>query len=71
MGSSRYPFLAEKRQLKLGVDVSVKEGGFQIEYEDQDPRIHRMFLDELAKNGGKCRMAEFMDETVLLKPLSA
>jgi hypothetical protein len=71
MGSSRYPFLAEKRQLKLGVDVSVKEGGFQIEYEDQDPRIHRMFLDELAKNGGTCRMAEFMDETVLLKPLSA
>jgi hypothetical protein len=66
MGSTRYPFSAEKRAIKLGVDVSVKEeGGFQIEYEDQDPRIHRIFLDELEKNGSECHMGEFMDETVL------
>jgi mannose-6-phosphate isomerase-like protein (cupin superfamily) len=67
MGSTRYPFTAEKRAIKLGVDVSVKEeGGFQIEYEDQDPRIHRMYLDELAKSGVKCQMGAFMDEKVLL-----
>jgi hypothetical protein len=67
MGSTRYPFTAEKRAIKLGVDVSVKEeGGFQIEYEDQDPRIHRMYLDELAKNGVECQMGAFMDEKVLL-----
>ena len=66
MGSSRYPFVAEKRQQKLGVDVSVKEGGFQIEYEDQDPRIHRIFLDELAKAGIRCKMGEFLDEAMLL-----
>ncbi|MCZ6495003.1 MAG: hypothetical protein O6924_02370 [Alphaproteobacteria bacterium] len=66
MGSTRYPFTAEKRELKLGVDVSVtKEGGFQIEYEDQDPRIHRLYLEELAKAGVACRMGEFMDESVL------
>ncbi|MFM2128664.1 MAG: hypothetical protein RL477_210 [Pseudomonadota bacterium] len=66
MGSTRYPFSAEKRAIKLGVDVSVKEeGGFQIEYEDQDPRVHRIFLDELAKHGVDCRMGKFMDESVL------
>ena len=66
MGSTRYPFTAEKRTIKLGVDVSVKDGGFQIEYEDQDPRLHRIYLDELAKNDVHCRMGEFMDENVLL-----
>jgi len=30
---------------------SVKEGGDQIEYEDQDPRIHRIWLDAMAKAG--------------------
>ena len=66
-GSSRYPFSNEKRRIKLGVDVSVKKGGAQIEYEDQDPRIHQIFLSELKKNGVECRMNEFMDERVLLQ----
>jgi hypothetical protein len=66
-GSSRYPFSNEKRRIKLGVDVSVKKGGAQIEYEDQDPRVHRIFLDELRKNGVECRMSEFMDERLLLQ----
>ena len=69
LGNSRYPFTAKNRAAKLGVDVSVKDGGFQIEYEDQDPRVHRFFLDELEKQGVGCRMGEFMDETVLLKKL--
>ena len=55
-----------KRKIKLGVDVSYKKGGAQIEYTDQDPRIHRMYLDALAKNGVACRMGEFVDETMLL-----
>jgi hypothetical protein len=66
-GSSRYPFSNEKRRIKLGVDVSVKKGGAQIEYEDQDPRVHSIFLDELRKNGVECRMSEFMDERLLLQ----
>lgn len=70
MGSTRYPFTAEKRAIKLGVDVSVKDGGFQIEYEDQDPRVHRFYLEELKKLGVNCRMGEFMDETVLLEKLA-
>ncbi len=66
-GSSRFPFSQEKRLIKMGVDVSVKDGGAQIEYEDQDPRIHQIFLSELKNNGAACRMGEFMDESVLLK----
>jgi hypothetical protein len=59
LGNSRYPFTERNRQGKLGVDVSVKEGGLQIEFEDQDPEIHRMYLQALAKSGVECRMAPF------------
>jgi len=69
LGSTRYPFSAEKRALKMGVDVNVRDGGRQIEYEDQDPRIHRLYLEELAKKGIASRMGEFMDESVLLKAM--
>jgi hypothetical protein len=31
--------------------TSVKKGGNQIEYADQDPRIHALWLEEMAKNG--------------------
>jgi mannose-6-phosphate isomerase-like protein (cupin superfamily) len=67
MGSTRYPLTAEKKANKMGIDVNVNDGGFQIEYGDQDPRIHAIFLEELAKNGVECRMGAFMDESVLTK----
>jgi uncharacterized RmlC-like cupin family protein len=57
LGNSRYPFTAKNRAGKLGVDVSVKDGGFQIEFEDQDPRIHPMYLKALEARGVDCRMA--------------
>jgi quercetin dioxygenase-like cupin family protein len=38
------------------VDESVKSGGDQIEYQDEDPQIRRMFEAELAKQGVDCRM---------------
>jgi len=37
-------------------DVSVKQGGAQIEYEDEDPKIHALFERELASHGAVCRM---------------
>jgi hypothetical protein len=40
------------------MDVSVKSGGRQIEYEDEDPRIRRMYESELAKRGLRSRMDE-------------
>ncbi len=41
-------------------DVSMKQGGSQIEYEDEDPDIHRFFEAELAKHGATCRMKFFI-----------
>ena len=36
--------------------VSLQEGGWQMEYEDEDPDIHRSFEEEMARNGAVCRM---------------
>ena len=44
------------------MDVSVKEGGTQIEYEDEDPLIHQWFVETLTKAGAESRMAEFMPQ---------
>ena len=40
--------------------LSVKEGGDQIEYEDQDPRVHQMWLEEMRKNGVTPKMDKFV-----------
>lgn len=66
VGSMRYPLVAAKRNLfDLGVDTSVKDGGNQIEYQDQDPRIHQLYLQELAKSGVASGMGKFVDENRL------
>ncbi len=39
-----------------GADVSIREGGIQVEYEDEAPEIHRRFEAELAQHGATCRM---------------
>jgi len=39
---------------------STRLGGDQIEYEDQEPVIHRMFVDEAARHGVEIRMEEFV-----------
>ena len=44
-----------------GADVSVKEGGWQIEYEDEDHSIHELFESELAEHGAACRMKNMVD----------
>lgn len=51
-GSIRYPFSADKRGLfGDGVDRTITQGGRQIEYEDEDPRVREIFQAELAANG--------------------
>jgi len=59
VGGIRYPLTAAARRSgggdglkKQAVSLSIKEGGDQIEYEDQDPRIHPLWLEEMRKNGG-------------------
>lgn len=42
-----------------GIDKSAKTGGNQIEYADQDPRIHRMFIERCKTNGVEVQMDEF------------
>jgi hypothetical protein len=39
---------------------STRLGGDQIEYEDQEPTIHRMFVDEAARHGVEVHMEEFV-----------
>ncbi len=62
-GSLRHPFTQARRQEILGEKVafatSTKEGGDQIEYADQDPRIHPIWLDELTRHGLKSKMDRF------------
>ena len=53
-GSIRHPLM--KSWSAYNIDQSTKEGGNQIEYEDEDPYIRQLFETELAKNGVKCQM---------------
>lgn len=63
MGSTRYPLFRSKVfTYDTGADTDAAEGGNQIEYRDQDPRIHRLFLNELARRGIASGMGRFMDE---------
>jgi mannose-6-phosphate isomerase-like protein (cupin superfamily) len=41
-------------------DKSMKEGGWQVEYEDEDREIHKIFEKELAAHGATCRMKAFI-----------
>ena len=62
-GGLRYPLMAEKRAVFSGMDVDVKKGGAQIEYGDQNPNIHKIYLGELKKNGAVSNMGEMIDES--------
>jgi mannose-6-phosphate isomerase-like protein (cupin superfamily) len=64
-GTKRYPIVIERRvgSESRRTDVSVKEGGSQIEYQDQDPRIHALWLEELRATGVPSQMGKFFDET--------
>jgi hypothetical protein len=41
-------------------DRSQKEGGWQIEYRDEDREIHEIFENELKQNGATCKMKAFV-----------
>jgi gentisate 1,2-dioxygenase len=43
-----FKYLVDER---FRTDEDVKSGGDQIEYEDQDPKIHRLFVEECRKRG--------------------
>lgn len=59
-GSLRHPFTDSKRKsLTGGVSTSIKQGGDQIEYEDQSPRIHALYEEATRKSGVAVKMAAF------------
>ncbi len=57
-GGLRYPFSEDKRKQYLQMDISIKDGGRQVEYEDQDPRIHPMYIEALREAGIGQNMAD-------------
>jgi uncharacterized RmlC-like cupin family protein len=60
-GSVRYPMVREKAfTYDKGADTGIKDGGGQIEYADQDPRIHALFLEEVERAGVTPRMESFV-----------
>jgi hypothetical protein len=44
---------------KIQSDVPLAYGGWQIEYEDEDPEIRRIFEEECAKSGAEMKMPKF------------
>jgi quercetin dioxygenase-like cupin family protein len=70
LGSIRYPItnymtralIGIPGQKRQGSSLSIKEGGDQIEYEDQDPRIHAIWLDEMRKHGIKPAMGKWLPD---------
>ena len=68
VGGLRYPLTYAQRRSLLGVkpgekgavSTSIKEGGDQIEYDDQDPRIHRLWLEEMKAHHVEPKMEKFI-----------
>ncbi len=67
LGSRRYPFISLRRKSAEGMgSQSVKQGGRQIEYEDQDPRVHRKWLEAIHATGVASEMGEIFDEAAVM-----
>ena len=65
-GSRKYPLF--KNTGKQGkVDVSLKAGGNQIEYEDEDPKVLRLFEERLAENGVPSQMAAVLNKRSMIR----
>ena len=66
-GSRRYPFIALRRKSSEGAgSISISQGGRQIEYEEQDARIHRKWLEAMQSAGVASEMGETFDEAAIL-----
>ncbi len=67
LGSRRYPFISlRKKSAEGGGSVSIQDGGRQIEYVDQDPRVHRKWLEAIAANGVESEMGDLFDEEAIM-----
>ena len=67
LGSRRYPFISlRKKSAEGGGSIRIQDGGRQIEYADQDPRIHRKWLEAIAANGVESQMGDLFDEDAIM-----
>ncbi|MDX1483168.1 MAG: hypothetical protein R3229_01700 [Alphaproteobacteria bacterium] len=67
LGSRRYPFISlRKKSAEGGGSISIQQGGRQIEFEDEDPRIHRKWLEAIAENGVQSQMGDVFDENEIM-----
>jgi mannose-6-phosphate isomerase-like protein (cupin superfamily) len=64
IGNERYPMLARKLTRREVFDRSIRDGGLQIDYADQDPRFHPLWLAELARIGVASRMEQHSAQTL-------
>ncbi len=71
LGSLRYPFSDVKEAGFRGNDISFKDGGAQLEYEDQPFQCHLDFLIELEKVGVKSEMSDYIDEAPYFEAIEA
>ncbi|MDO8636595.1 MAG: ethanolamine ammonia lyase-activating protein [Dehalococcoidia bacterium] len=55
--SFRHGILNFRVYRNMGPDSDIREGGMQVEYEDESPEIRRIFEAELAKEGLACKMS--------------
>ena len=68
LGGVRYPVTQDNMRSfigtgpRQGVSLSIKDGGDQIEYADQDPRIHSMWLAEMKKQNIAPHMEKYIQE---------
>lgn len=72
-GSKRYPVVQLRRAGSEDnrSDLSIKKGGRQVEYEDQDPRIHKLWLSEIAKTGVASKMGKHFAGEAMLQTATA
>jgi hypothetical protein len=57
-GGARH-FVSNARKIGYeNMDKSVKDGGNQIEYEDEDPRVLELYERECSRNGVTSRMGQ-------------
>jgi hypothetical protein len=67
LGSRRYPFISLRKKSAEGAGtIRIQDGGRQIEFEDQDPRIHRRWLEAIAETGVASQMGDIFDEKGIL-----
>lgn len=62
MGSRRYPFTNLRREVIQGAEVNAAQGGLQIDYSEQDLRIHALWMKEIASVGGTSDMQKYFAE---------